>query len=109
MIIKAFEYTAAMALLKTLPDRTKVRLSVGSERCIFDGVNVIDVVAMLNIDSPREHKTFIAVDRHRDHDNAVHPDQLRFVYESNMASRVYIELADECGRLDVEITFGAAM
>ena len=108
MIIKAFNYTDAAAALKSLQDKSKIQLSIGSERILFDGVWVIDIVAMLTIKTP-EYKTFMAVDRHRDYDNAVNPDQLRVMYESDMASRIYIGLADECGRLDVEVSYGAAM
>lgn len=108
MIIKAFNYTDATTALKSLQDKSKIQLSIGSERILFDGVWVIDIVAMLIIKTP-EYKTFMAVDRHRDYDNAVNPDQLRFMYESDMASRIYIGLADECGRLDVEVSYGAAM
>lgn len=108
MIIKAFNYTDATTVLKSLQDKSKIQLSIGSERILFDGVWVIDIVAMLIIKTP-EYKTFMAVDRHRDYDNAVNPDQLRFMYESDMASRIYIGLADECGRLDVEVSYGAAM
>jgi hypothetical protein len=108
MIIKAFNFTDAITALKSLQDKSKIQLSIGSERILFDGVWVIDIVAMLIIKTP-EYKTFMAVDRHRDYDNAVNPDQLRFMYESNMASRIYIGLADECGRLDVEVSYGAAM
>lgn len=108
MIIKAFNYTDATTALKSLQDKSKIQLSIGSERILFDGVWVIDIVAMLIIKTP-EYKTFMAVDRHRDYDNAVNPDQLRFMYESDMASRIYIGLADECARLDVEVSYGAAM
>ena len=108
MIIKAFNYTDATTVLKSLQDKSKIQLSIGSERILFDGVWVIEIVAMLIIKTP-DYKTFMAVDRHRDYDNAVNPDQLRFMYESDMASRIYIGLADECGRLDVEVSYGAAM
>ena len=108
MIIKAFNYTDATTTLKSLQGESKIQLSIGSERILFDGVWVIDIVAMLIIKTP-EYKTFMAVDRHRDYDNAVNPDQLRFMYESDMASRIYIGLADECGRLGVEVSYGAAM
>jgi hypothetical protein len=108
MIIKAFNYTDARAALKLLPDKSKIQLNVGSERILFGGVCVIDAVAMLIIKTP-DYKSFITVDRHRCYDNTANQDQLRFMYESGMASRIYIGLADEWCRLDVEVSCGAAM